>query len=931
MRSGARPGRRSRSPVRPAEADTLQPSHDALPTVAAADVDPPDARGFRPLLAVRTLTVVNDNLLRWLAIGLGKHAAGAAGVALVLTIGTAGFVLPFVALAWLAGWLADRRPKPSVIAWCKFAELLIVGVAAAVLWWGHRPGGAFAGWQRLLPACAALLGVGLAGWVASLLLAHRPAADPAAPAPWNALARTWSDLRELFRSRELLAAAAGIVFFWALGAVAQLNVDQFVSEAGATSQSDSIPMLVALVVGIAVGSVVAGRISSRGADMGLVPLGALIMAIASLCLAVGSRSIFSAAGPEPVAWWTALAMLWVLGFGAGIFDVPLEAYFQATCPPPRRGALLAALNLLTFTGMLVASLLYGMLRTSPSAPGAALPTGLWLLLGTVILIGCQAALLAPALVGSIPETVPRRRLADANGLFAMVTLAATLVGMAAGNWLADQSAPQQAAAVTPLVSARGVFGIFAVLSLVAAGAAVCAAPRATLRLFVAAIVHSFCRFRVRGADLLPASGPLVLVANHLSWLDGFLLPLACPRHVRMVVYGPNIRGRFLRMLSDQWRFILFDPRPKSIGQALKAIQGGLAAGDVIGIFCEGGISRTGQLLGFKRGLEWLLERVESPLVPVSIDGMWGSVLTFAEGCYFTRWPRAALGQRGLRRPLTLTFGPTLPVGTHPDEARLALQEVAAAAVRRRMRAVFADLPGVDGAAVAAAAEAFHGACLVRRDDRLLTSLAARDPLHDSLGTQAGRLLRIRTATVDPHTAAPALADALARHRATIWLARIEQVADVAGTAEAAGLGRQLSAVVMPIGSLHDLPRARAASQAFQAATGIEPVVAFAPPEAGGIIAMNTPASRSGGDHEVTNKPDTVGRVLNGVVVWPRAAMRLRLGLPSLAAQGIADDVEGTLVIGATLPGPAAAGDAPRAAVLRERFDVDKEGFLVARD
>ncbi|MEI8371042.1 MAG: hypothetical protein WCJ31_21660 [Planctomycetia bacterium] len=49
--------------------------------------------GFRPLLLLRLLTVVNDNLLRWLVIGLGKRAAGAAGTALVLTIGTAGFVL----------------------------------------------------------------------------------------------------------------------------------------------------------------------------------------------------------------------------------------------------------------------------------------------------------------------------------------------------------------------------------------------------------------------------------------------------------------------------------------------------------------------------------------------------------------------------------------------------------------------------------------------------------------------------------------------------------------------------------------------------------------------------------------------------------------------------------------------------------------------
>ena len=87
MRCGAAKTPLSTGPPRQPRGDTL---HRPAP-------------GFRPLLLLRLLTVVNDNLLRWLVIGLGKRAAGAAGTALVLTIGTAGFVLPFVLLAWLAG------------------------------------------------------------------------------------------------------------------------------------------------------------------------------------------------------------------------------------------------------------------------------------------------------------------------------------------------------------------------------------------------------------------------------------------------------------------------------------------------------------------------------------------------------------------------------------------------------------------------------------------------------------------------------------------------------------------------------------------------------------------------------------------------------------------------------------------------------------
>lgn len=917
----------------------------------------PATDGFRPLLALRALTVVNDNVLRWLAIGLGKKAVSGGQVALVLTIGTAGFVLPFVLLAWLAGWVADRYPKRSVIVWCKLAEILIALAAAAAVAWGVRSGGEFAGlpaglwlllatvivigcqaallapsvigtipetisapklshanglfalvtlaatlagmavgnwladgtvvmggdgllgsdgkmhsappWMHAIPAGTALVGIALAGWIASILLVHRPAADPHAPVPWNAFSRTWTDLVELAGHRELAAATAGIVFFWALGAVAQLNVDQYGTEAGATSQGQVVPLLVAMVSGIGLGSLLAGKVSTRGVDMGLVPLGAILMAVASFALAFGPRTIFvEHGGGAGLAWWWSAASLLLLGLGAGVFDVPLEAAFQEKSPPARRGALLAAANLLTFAGIFTASLLYGLLR-SPS-----------------------------------PWPVAQNALTTVDG------------GLAA----------------SPLLSARSIFGLFGLLAAAAAGLAIYAAPRASLRIFIASIVHATHRFRVVDAERLPAAGPAVVVANHLSWLDGFIVVLSCLRPIRMVVYGPNIRGKFLRMLSDQWRFILFDPKPKSMGQALKTIQSGLAAGDVIGIFSEGGISRTGQILGFKRGLEWILERVEAPIVPLHIDGMWGSPLSFSEGRYFIKWPRV------FRRPLTLTYGQPLPIGTPSHEARLALQELTAASVRNRMLATRPP----ELVAAAAAAEAFDGCCLVRRGDRMLVSLAAGDPLDETLGMHGARLLGLWGARADAGLAPRQLGEMLLRDRITIWLARVEQVFGLANE-QAAGNGTSLAVfkgrlevVVMPIGAVAELPRAREASARFREVFGVEPVVAFAPREAGGLVAMNSPPSRATADHEVTLKSDTVGRVVNGVVVWPEAAIRDRLGRDSLVEQGIPQGDVRSLVIGATLPprasvrSPTREDDRPPACLLETAFEVDKEGFLVTR-
>jgi acyl-[acyl-carrier-protein]-phospholipid O-acyltransferase/long-chain-fatty-acid--[acyl-carrier-protein] ligase len=907
-------------------------------------------RGFRPLLALRALTVVNDNLARWLVIGLGKRAAAAVGTApaAVLALGTVLYVLPFILMAWLAGWLADRFMKRSVVVAGKFAEIGIAVVTAAVVGWGAATGSVYAGlpvglwlllgtiglfsiqttllnpsligtipetspaaglsaangvfalvslaatlvgmaagngladatwlsplpdpeqplptwlgalgWGHAAPAAIGLVGVAIAGWVCSLWLPRIPPASATCPFPRNALAATFRDLGVLAGSRRLAAAAGGIVYFWAMGAVVQLNIDQYAFESGATRQTEVVPLLVALVGGIGAGSVIAGRASRRGidpdsrVDLGLVPLGGILMGLACFALALSDGDIFTA-GTSPVGLAAPVLWLGLLGIGAGMFDVPLEAYLQEQSPPERRGTVLASTNLLVFAGMLVASIAYYGLRV---------PVG--------------------------PEEAAR-----------------------------------------PLLSARAIFALFGLLSCAAIAVALVAAPRASLRLFVGLVVNAVWRYRVRDAALVPERGPAVIVANHVSWLDGFLLPLSAPRPVRMVVYGPNIRGRFLGMLADQWRFILFDPKPKSIGRALRTIQAGIAAGDCVGIFCEGGISRNGQLLGFKRGLDWLLARAEAPIVPASIDGMWGSRLSFSEGRCFTTWPRRQWhgGPRGLRRGVTLTFGRPLPVGTRPDEARLALQELCAQAVRRRMAGL--TLPRVaitDAAAAAAEAEAFDGCCLVRRGDRLVTSLSMDDPLQGTLGGHGERLLGIPVTRVAADATPRGLHDALTAARATIWLARVEQVAALAADPDAARLAAHLDAIVMPLARAGDLAAARDASERFHAATGVEPVTAYAPPEAGGLVAMNTPPTRRGGVHETTRNAASVGRVVSGAVVWPEVALRARLGLADLADIPVGSAA--TLAVGATLPRPdGAASPLPRAVLLADRFRVDDDGFLIA--
>jgi hypothetical protein len=325
--------------------------------------------------------------------------------------------------------------------------------------------------------------------------------------------------------------------------------------------------------------------------------------------------------------------------------------------------------------------------------------------------------------------------------------------------------------------------------------------------------------------------------------------------------------------------------------------------------------------------------------------------------------------------LTVWFGRPLPVGSSPRDARFALQELTTHGIRDRMlttrsaereiaawlrrhaadaRPLQAALDEVRGhgagaradgrlpdwAALAATAEAFESGCLVRRDDRMVSSLLPTDPLYLDLGVCGGPLLGIAATTIDPGLSAVAMLEELKRLRATIWLARIGQVAAIA-TLPQEQVGRLPDVIVIPIGDGGENVIARQAAAAFRTAHGIEPVVAFAPEAVGGLVSMNTPPSRLVADAEIIFRPESLGRVVMGVVVWPLASDRARLGLDPLdgdASDGGTSENEGaseadfSLIVAATAARRTAGGGdgrerEPLSCALSGKYLVDDHGFL----
>ncbi|MCC9601099.1 AMP-binding protein [Stieleria sp. JC731] len=179
------------------------------------------------------------------------------------------------------------------------------------------------------------------------------------------------------------------------------------------------------------------------------------------------------------------------------------------------------------------------------------------------------------------------------------------------------------------------------------------------------------RKRVVGLENLPSEGGYLIVSNHVSWIDGIVLLWMLPRNIRFVVDGGNFETPLTKWIATAFGTIMMVSNPKSIARALKTAREGLKAGDVIGIFPEGTLTRTGQLQGFKAGFRKVLQNNDAPIVPVYLDGMWGSIFSFSGGKFFFKWPSK------FRRRLTVYVGKPLPNETPTEIVRSQVAQLAA--------------------------------------------------------------------------------------------------------------------------------------------------------------------------------------------------------------------------------------------------------------
>lgn len=200
-----------------------------------------------------------------------------------------------------------------------------------------------------------------------------------------------------------------------------------------------------------------------------------------------------------------------------------------------------------------------------------------------------------------------------------------------------------------------------------------------LRFSLRFLIRIFYRIELSGENNIPNKGGALLICNHISYLDPFLLGTGIPRMVRFVMFR-----KYYEIKGLQWFFKLFkaipiseDQGPKELLRSLKRAQRELAKGHLVCIFAEGSISRTSNLLPFKKGLEKIAKNSSAPIIPVHLDGVWGSIFSFKKNKFFFKLPEKII------RPITISVGSPLAPDTPVHVIRKKIIELGAMSFSKR--------------------------------------------------------------------------------------------------------------------------------------------------------------------------------------------------------------------------------------------------------
>lgn len=584
---------------------------------------------FEAFLWTQLLGAFNDNLFKMIVslVAVSTAAAPHAG-SQNLALAGAVFVLPFLLFAGYAGHIADRFSKTRVLQITKSFEIFTMLLALPALVAGRmdwlliilfllatqanffspakygilpemlddarltRANGLlelttftaivfgtsfgtllYEHWKgQPLRIGLVLLGIAVTGSLVSLAIQKVPPARTTNPFHWNPLHEIAQGVSALRVRPALAMTVVGLSWFWFIGGLFQMALLLAGTEVLHVSETWVGLLVTALAVGIGAGSVAAGSLSGDYIELGMVPLGA------------GLMGAFSFAAGLTDHYWFMVVCLIAIGFGGGLFAVPLNALLQKKADTAERGRLMATNNFANMLGVILASAVlwftHDRLGWSASTIFSVLGAGIF--------------------VGSVYLTIRMRE--------------------------------------------------------------------AVLRFVLWGLATVLFRVHMEGQDNIPATGPALLVSNHISYADPVLVGyLSRKRTMHFLMWQPIFDLPVANHLFRALRAIpISGDSPKSTIRALQAARAELAHGELVAIFPEGAISLTGETGEFGRGFDKVRQGNDAPVIPIHIHGLYGHPFSYKGGGPFRSW-------QNLWRPVvTVRVGAPVWGRVTPDELRLAV-------------------------------------------------------------------------------------------------------------------------------------------------------------------------------------------------------------------------------------------------------------------
>jgi 1-acyl-sn-glycerol-3-phosphate acyltransferase len=586
-------------------------------------------RRFLPFFGAQALGAFNDNVYKNVLVIVAIYQAAAYTTMepqLLTNLAGALFILPYVLFSGVAGQLASRIDKATVLKVVKFAEVLVMALAgigfvlqnitillAALFLMGVQSTFFAPAKYGLLPEVlhdtelvggnamvemgtflAILLGTLVAGLLAayagvsaivvtiscvaalgavvSLAIPKLAPATPSLRVDWRIWVSTWENLKIAYAYRPVFLALLGISWFWFYGTIVLAQLPLLSRDVIGGSEQVVTVMLVLFAFGVGLGSLLCERMSGHKVEIGLVPFGSIGLTLFAVDLYFALPAV-----PSPVPLtageflatpgaWRILLDLGLIGLFGGFFIVPLYAMVQQRTRREAMSRVIGANSILNALFMVVAAVF-----------GAALLQAGIGIAALLLLTGILNVLVAAYIYRLVPE-------------FLLRFLA----------WL---------------------------------------------------LVNVVCRLDKHGLDNIPERGPALLVCNHVSFADALVISAACRRPIRFVMDSNIFSVPLIRTVFRGMKAIPIASRnddPAAYQRAFQTVAQELQSGNLVCIFPEGRLTPDGEIGEFRPGMMRILQETPVPVVPLALSGLWGSMFSRRERAVWRRWPRRIWARLALR-------------------------------------------------------------------------------------------------------------------------------------------------------------------------------------------------------------------------------------------------------------------------------------------